>query len=160
MFRVKGTCRKQTLEVNNIQRLMRSQEKKRCYRLTENISKLHSLDSICDLEGGAWRTAGRRTLRCCSLGFWLGTPEIEPTCLILFKHSMMFCVYMFKLRCSISKKGAYKKGARLGSNSSLSFHFNKVGVWKTTQKMRSTSNTNLNLVPVHVWELVALNGIP
>lgn len=31
--------------------------------------RLHSLDSICDLEGGAWRTAGRRTLRCCSLGF-------------------------------------------------------------------------------------------
>lgn len=34
-------------------------------------------------------------------------------------------------------------------------------VWEMTAQTRpSTSNTNLNLVPVHVWESVALNGIP
>lgn len=36
---------------------------------TQCVSELYSLDSMWDLEGGAWSTAGRRTLRCCSLGF-------------------------------------------------------------------------------------------
>lgn len=53
----------------------------KCHKIDAADSKLHSLDSICDFEGGAWRTAGRRTLRCCSLGFWLGMPVREPTCL-------------------------------------------------------------------------------
>lgn len=51
----------------------------KCQNIDAGDTKLHSLDSICDLEGGAWRTAGRRTLRCCSLGFWLGMPVREPT---------------------------------------------------------------------------------
>lgn len=54
---------------------------------------------------------------------------------------------------------SHKKGASL--HSSLFFSITIKSVWEiTTQRRLSTSNTNLNLGPVHVWELVALNGIP
>lgn len=78
----KGTCRKHLLYL----------------RINEWVKmvKFYSLDSICDFEGGAWRTAGRRTLRCCSLGFWLGTPATEPTYWLDFSEISRCIIFISK----------------------------------------------------------------
>lgn len=113
-------------------------------------SKLYSLDSICDLEGGAWRTAGRRTLRCCSLGFWLGTPATEATCL------NKSWVYMLTSSCAISISKGLMWSVQVWVQVQPFFFF----LVNPVQCNQPTSNTHLNLVLVHVWELVALSEIP
>jgi hypothetical protein len=55
-----------------------------CLRVSEDfevkLSSVYLPVRVSDLlGGGACSTAGRSTLRCCSLGFWLGTPATHYT---------------------------------------------------------------------------------
>lgn len=58
--------------------------------LKDVLCYVDSLIELKDVEEGAWSTAGRSTLRCCSLGFWLGIPESNIQANTLITLSVLF----------------------------------------------------------------------